>query len=62
MDEPRDLVLFLKEKMSSAAIEKEVGCSKEFINKIGNGERKNPRYQIVDSLRSLYRKNQNQPK
>ncbi|HFC2546543.1 TPA: hypothetical protein ACFCSH_11400, partial [Neisseria gonorrhoeae] len=42
MDEPRDLVLFLKEKMSSAAIAKEVGCSKEFINKIGNGERKNP--------------------
>ncbi|ENZ6911539.1 hypothetical protein ACE28F_002061 [Neisseria gonorrhoeae] len=62
MDEPKDLVLFLKEKMSSAAIAKEVGCSKEFINKIGNGERKKPRYQIVDSLRSLYRKNQNQPK
>ncbi|QOG48322.1 hypothetical protein IBX81_05505 [Neisseria gonorrhoeae] len=54
MEEPRDLVLFLKEKIGSAAIAKKLGLSNAFINKIGNGERIKLHYQIVDCLRSLY--------
>ena len=42
---PQEIIHDLKKTMSGHEIAKHVGCSPEFINKLANGERKNPRYQ-----------------
>ena len=51
---PQEIIHDLKKTMSRHEIAKHVGCSPEFINKLANGERKNPRYQIVDKLRKIH--------
>lgn len=50
----RELVLSIKKRgLSSLQISQEIGCSVTYIDKIGNGTRKNPSYKIMDSLRQL---------
>lgn len=50
---PQEVVAYLRQYKSSLEIAKAVGCSQELINKMASGERKNPRYQIMDGLRNL---------
>ena len=50
---PQEIVAYLRQYKSSLEIAKAVGCSQELINKMASGERKNPRYQIMDGLRDL---------
>ena len=54
--EPRALVNELKitHGISSDAIAKRVGCSKEYVDKMASGSRNNPSYRIVDNLREIY--------
>lgn len=54
---PQEIIHDLKKTMSGHEIAKHVECSPEFINKLANGERKNPRYQIVDKLREIHQQN-----
>ena len=52
---PEEIIKKLRDSgFSSAEIAKEADCTVYYINKILSGERKNPSYQIVDKLRSMY--------
>ena len=51
---PEKIVISLKEKgLSTSQISRFVGCTNEYVNKIGNGTRKKPNYIVVDRLREL---------
>jgi putative phage associated protein len=51
---PEKIVISLKEKgLSTAQISRFVGCTNEYVNKIGSGARKKPNYIVVDRLRAL---------
>ena len=56
--EPRALVNELKitHGISSDAIAKRVGCSKEYVDKMASGSRNNPSYRIVRASQLFWRR------
>lgn len=54
---PENLIKELKEKgIPNKEIAENIGCTRFYVDKLGNGTRREPSYIVMDKLRELHRK------
>lgn len=52
---PENLIKELKEKgISNREIAENIGCTRFYVDKLGNGSRKIPSYIVMDKLRAFH--------